>query len=207
MGESYRINMLPLSIVLVPHQPVLLQLVEKRFRELAPTLGECGIVGTCFVQQTASDSTPEALAATGMILKVELAQSLGDDSTMVAVRGVRRVRIDEWNHEGEIPEALVTDLDDEQAPDPEILKATQSAVRALQNLVSEIDVDRSQFNCSFDEDPVIAAWQCCAFAEMSQRDRQDVISTQDVNDRLRLVMEICCERYGDWQRRIASDED
>jgi hypothetical protein len=41
---------------------------------------------------------------------------------------------------------------------------------------------------------------------MGAMDRQSVLQTANVDDRLRLVSEICCERFGDLQRRMQIDE-
>jgi hypothetical protein len=40
---------------------------------------------------------------------------------------------------------------------------------------------------------------------MSTLDQFKVLSLSNPNDRLRLVAEICCERYGDYQRMVAFD--
>jgi hypothetical protein len=37
---------------------------------------------------------------------------------------------------------------------------------------------------------------------MSTLDQFKVLSLSNPNDRLRLVAEICCERYGDYQRML-----
>jgi hypothetical protein len=40
---------------------------------------------------------------------------------------------------------------------------------------------------------------------MSMLDQFKVLSLGDPSDRLRLLAEICCERYGDYQRMLAID--
>jgi hypothetical protein len=40
---------------------------------------------------------------------------------------------------------------------------------------------------------------------MSTLDQFKVLSLSDPNERLRLVAEICCERYGDYERMVAID--
>jgi hypothetical protein len=40
---------------------------------------------------------------------------------------------------------------------------------------------------------------------MSTLDQFKVLSLSNPNDRLRLIAEICCERYGDYQRMLARD--
>ena len=41
---------------------------------------------------------------------------------------------------------------------------------------------------------------------MSSLDQFKVLSLSNPNDRLHLVAEICCERYGDYQRMLADDK-
>jgi hypothetical protein len=40
---------------------------------------------------------------------------------------------------------------------------------------------------------------------MSIFDQFKVLSLSNPNDRLRLLVEICCERYGDYERMLAMD--
>jgi hypothetical protein len=40
---------------------------------------------------------------------------------------------------------------------------------------------------------------------MSTLDQFKVLGLNDPSDRLRLLAEICCERYGDYQRMLAVD--
>ena len=80
-----------------------------------------------------------------------------------------------------------------------------AGIRALQ---SEVFADEClQRNCAMDErSAVSAAGSLCALTPMSMLDQFKVLSLSDPNDRLRLVAEICCERYGDYQRMLALDE-
>jgi hypothetical protein len=87
-----------------------------------------------------------------------------------------------------------------------LLKSTESAVRAIRALQSELFADEClQSNCEMDPDPWVRSWQLCSMTPMSTLDQFKVMSLSDPNDRLRLVAEICCERYGDYQRMVAID--
>jgi hypothetical protein len=87
-----------------------------------------------------------------------------------------------------------------------LLKSTESAVRAIRALQSELFADESlQSNCDMDSNPWVRSWQLCSMTPMSTLDQFKVLSLSDPNDRLRLVAEICCERYGDYQRMVAID--
>jgi hypothetical protein len=93
------------------------------------------------------------------------------------------------------------------AIEPALLKSTESAVRALRALQSEIFADEClQRNCAMDDDVRVRSWQLCALTPMSLLDQFKVMSLSNPNDRLRLLVEICCERYGDYQRMLAVDE-
>ena len=88
-----------------------------------------------------------------------------------------------------------------------LLKSTESAVRALRALQSEVFADEClQRDCAMDDDPGVRSWQLCALTPMSLLDQFKVISLSNPNDRLRLLAEICCERYGDYQRMLAVDD-
>jgi hypothetical protein len=90
--------------------------------------------------------------------------------------------------------------------DPMLLKSTESTVRALRALQSEVNADECiQSNCSMDADPKVRSWQLCSMTPMSMLDQFKVLSLSDPSDRLRLLAEICCERYGDYQRMLAID--
>ena len=95
---------------------------------------------------------------------------------------------------------------DERAPGPALLKSTESAVRAIRALQSELFADEClQSNFDMDADAWVRSWQLCSMTPMSTLDQFKVLSLSDPNDRLRLVAEICCERYGDYQRMVAID--
>ena len=89
---------------------------------------------------------------------------------------------------------------------PALLESTESAVRALRALQSEIFADEClQRNCAMDEDPSGAQLAVVRLTPMSMLDQFKVLQLSNPNDRLRLVAEICCERYGDYERMLALD--
>lgn len=79
-------------------------------------------------------------------------------------------------------------------------------MRALRALQSELFADQClQTNCEMDSDPWVRSWQLCSMTPMSTLDQFKVLGLSDPNDRLRLLAEVCCERYGDYQRMIEVD--
>ncbi|MGH9021179.1 MAG: hypothetical protein ACRDV0_09210, partial [Acidimicrobiales bacterium] len=115
------------------------------------------------------------------------------------------VEVREWLVDSPYPRAVVTDsLDDDDDVDPHLLRSTESAVRALRALQSEVVADQCLTrNCDMDHDPAVRTWQLCSLAPMPVLDQFSVLSRERSDERLRLVAEICCERYGDYQRLLA----
>jgi hypothetical protein len=93
--------------------------------------------------------------------------------------------------------------------DQMVVDATESAVRAVRNLWSEVHMDEG---CHQPLEELAAshgvrAWQLCSLAPMATLDQLAVLRASSMDDRLRIVMEICCERYGDLQRMLARSND
>jgi hypothetical protein len=92
--------------------------------------------------------------------------------------------------------------------DPDLLRLAETSVRALRNLQSEVAADEVfARNCAMAEDPWERSWQLCSMTPMALRDQFKVISMSDPNERLGLLVEICCERYGDYERMLALESD
>jgi Lon protease-like protein len=121
--------------------------------------------------------------------------------------GVECFEVATWLEDDPYPRALVKDrCCDEDNVMVALLKSTESAVRAIRALQSELFADEClQSNCEMDADPWVRSWQLCSMTPMSTLDQFKVLSLSNPNDRLRLVAEVCCERYGDYQRMVAID--
>ena len=121
--------------------------------------------------------------------------------------GVECFEVATWLEDDPYPRALVKDrCCDEDHVMAALLKSTESAVRAIRALQSELFADEClQSNCEMDADPWVRSWQLCSMTPMSTLDQFKVLSLSDPNDRLRLIAEVCCERYGDYQRMVAID--
>jgi hypothetical protein len=90
--------------------------------------------------------------------------------------------------------------------DPDLLRLAETSVRALRHLQSEVAADEVfPSNFAMAEDPWERSWQLCSMTPMALLDQFKVISLSDPNERLRLLAEICCERYGDYQRMLSVD--
>jgi Lon protease-like protein len=205
--ENQQLAMFPLGMVVFPHQVVGLCIFEPRYRQMLHDIAPENQFGTCLIERGSEVGGNDERTSVGTIVQILGAHHLIDGKTLVMVEGISCVEVSSWLEDDPYPRAVASErCCDEVAIEPALLKSTQSAVRALRNLQSEVFADQClQANCEMDPDPWVRSWQLCSMTPMSVLDQFKVVSLSNPNDRLRLLAEICCERYGDYQRMLATD--
>ncbi len=200
--------MFPLGMVIYPHQTVGLCVFEPRYRQLLFDVETERRFGTCLIERGSDVGGYDERTSVGTLVEILGSHRLSNGQTLIVVEGLECFEVDEWLEDEPYPRALVGQrCCDDVAIEGGLLKSTESAVRALRALQSEIFADQClQRDCAMDSDIRIRSWQLCALTPMSVLDQFKVLSLSNPNDRLRLVAEICCERYGDYQRMLAVDE-
>lgn len=200
--------MFPLGMVVFPHQVAVLCVFEPRYQSMLSDIEPDQVFGTCLIERGSEVGGGDVRTSVGTVARIVASQPLGDDQTMIVVEGSDCVEVVEWLEDAPYPRALVHErCCDDVAVNRDLLTSTESAVRALRALQSEVLADQClRTNCEMDDDPWVRAWQLCSMTPMSVLDQFSVLSLSDPNDRLRLVAEICCERYGDYQRMLATPE-
>ena len=163
--------------------------------------------GTCLIERGSEVGGGDKRSSVGTIVQILGSHALNDGKTLIMIEGISCFEVSTWLVDAPYPRALVSErCCDEVAIEPALLKSTGSAVRALRTLQSELFDDQClTSNCEMDSDPWVRSWQLCSMTPMSILDQFKVLSLSDPNDRLRLLAEISCERYGDFQRMLAMD--
>jgi Lon protease-like protein len=199
--------MFPLGMVIFPHQIVGLCIFEPRYHAMLNDVEVNQRFGTCLIARGSDVGGYDERSSVGTLMHILGAQSLPNGQTLLMAEGVECFEIQSWLDDAPYPRAVVKDrCCDEEDVATALLKSTESAVRAIRALQSELFADEClQSNCDMDMDPWVRSWQLCSMTPMSTLDQFKVLSLSDPNDRLRLVAEICCERYGDYQRMVAID--
>jgi Lon protease-like protein len=199
--------MFPLGMVVFPYQVVGLCVFESRYHHMLSDIEPVQRFGTCLIARGTEVGGRDERTSMGTLLQVLGAQSLPNGQTLLMVEGLECFEVSRWLEDSPYPRALGQErCCDEEAVDPSLLKSTESAVRALRALQSELFADQCmKSNCDMDPDPWVRSWQLCSMTPMSTLDQFKVLGLSDPNDRLRLVAEICCERYGDYERMLAVD--
>ncbi|MFI5036162.1 MAG: LON peptidase substrate-binding domain-containing protein [Acidimicrobiales bacterium] len=197
--------MFPLGMVVFPHQVVGLCVFESRYQQMLRDIEGEPIFGTCLISRGSEVGGGDERTWIGTVVRVIASQTLDDGKTVMMVEGTERVEVTTWLDDAPYPRARVSASEaDGDAVDSQLLRSTESAVRALRALQSEVLADQClRSNCDMDADPQVRTWQLCSMTPMPVLDQFTVLSLARTNERLRMVGEICCERYGDYQRLLA----
>ena len=200
--------MFPLGMVVFPHQTAGLCVFEPRYHRLLTDVEGEQRFGTCLIERGSEVGGRDERSFVGTVLEILGTHRLSNGQVLVVVEGVECFEVVNWLDDDPYPRAIVTQRCCDEVPiESALLKSTESAVRALRALQSEVFADQClQRDCAMDDDPGVRSWQLCALTPMSLLDQFKVLSLSNPNDRLRLVAEICCERYGDYQRMLAVDD-
>ncbi|HEY7931070.1 MAG TPA: LON peptidase substrate-binding domain-containing protein [Acidimicrobiales bacterium] len=194
--------MFPLGMVVFPFQTVGLCVFEERYHALLADVERQ--FGTCLISRGSEVGGEDERTSVGTVVEILASQRLSDGQTLLMVEGRECMQVTKWLKDAPYPRALVDDrCCDSVEIERALLASTTSAVKALRALQSEVFADEClQQNVALDDDPGIRSWQLCSLTPMSTLDQFKVLSLSNPNDRLRLVAEICCERYGDYQRML-----
>lgn len=199
--------MFPLGMVVFPYQVVALCVFEERYLHLLDDVVETQRFGTCLIERGSEVGGGDVRSSVGTMLQIRGQQRMTDGEVLVVVEGLSCFAIGRWLEDQPYPRAVAQErCCDDVMVDPDLLRLAETSVRALRHLQSEVAADEVfATNCSMAEDPWIRSWQLCSMTPMAILDQFKVLSMSDPNDRLRLLVEVCCERYGDYQRMLATD--
>ncbi len=199
--------MFPLGMVVFPYQVVALCVFEDRYRQLLEDVGETQRFGTCLIARGSEVGGDDERTFVGTMLEIRGQQRMNDGEILVVVEGASCFAIERWLEDQPYPRAVAQErCCDDVMVDPDLLRLAETSVRALRHLQSEVAADEVfATNCPMAEDPWIRSWQLCSMTPMALLDQFKVLSLSDPNDRLRLLVEVCCERYGDYQRMLSTD--
>jgi Lon protease-like protein len=182
---------------------------ENRYQRLLDDVSDAQHFGTSLIARGSEVGGGDERTFVGTMLSIRGQQRMPDGKILVVAEGVSCFAIESWLEDQPYPRAVARErCCDDVMIDPDLLRLAESSVRALRHLQSEVAADEMfATNCSMADDPWIRSWQLCSMTPMALLDQFKVISLSDPNERLRLLVEICCERYGDYERMLALESD
>lgn len=197
--------MFPLGMVVFPYQSAALCVFEDRYKALLADVAQSLRFGTCLIERGSEVGGGDVRTAVGTMVRISLQQRLAGDQVLLRIEGESCFAIDAWLEDNPYPQAVTRErCCDDVGIDADLLALAQTSVRAVRTLQSEVEPDTvSATDCAMADDPWVRAWQLCSMTPMATLDQFKVLSLSDPNERLRLLVEICCERYGDFQRMLA----
>ena len=207
MNES-PLPMFPLGMVIFPYQVTALCVFEDRYKQLLADVATTRAFGSCLITRGSEVGGGDERTSVGTQVRIIGTQPLGHGQTLVVIEGQRCFSVAQWLEDAPYPRAQITErCCDDVMIDPDLLELARTSVRALRTLQSEVEPDSViDPNVVMAEDPWERSWQLCSMTPMATLDQFKVLSLSDPNDRLRLLVEICCERYGDYQRMLGADD-
>ncbi|MDH3500703.1 MAG: LON peptidase substrate-binding domain-containing protein [Acidimicrobiia bacterium] len=201
-----RLAMFPLGSVLVPHMLLPLRVFEPRYLQMIHHLqAEGGEFGVVLIERGFEVGGGDARFDVGTIARIIEISELEGGHLLVLAAGVRRARVREWLDDDPYPQALVERLDDDPpngSMGEEIAQLERSLRRSF-GLMSELGYDVGTFETEIADDPVIAGYQGITLAPLSMMDRQDLLETDDAEQRLRNVLEMIDVQIDVFQQQLA----
>jgi uncharacterized protein len=200
--------MFPLGMVVFPHQIIALVVFEDRYHGLLADIEETSLFGTCLIARGSEVGGGDERTSVGTLLEVVMRHEIAPGHVLVKARGLEAFKVVEWLEDNPYPRARVEErCCDDVRIEPDLLKTSESAVRALRALQSEIHPDeKAVTNLELDNyDPWLRAWQLNSLTPMSLDDQFAILAESNPNNRLRMLSEICCTRYGMFQQQLADN--
>jgi uncharacterized protein len=204
---SRRLPVFPLGTVLVPHGILPLHIFEQRYRTLmndllwveesgSPRVLEAGSepeIGIVLIERGQEVGGGELRTGLGTVARFLDVERTADGRFLVVLGGTRRFSVVEWLPDDPYPLADAEDIPEDHW-DPSWSEALQTAERevrralALAGELAEVPVLPA-----LSSDPEVAAWQLCAAIPVGPFDRQRLLATSGIDERLELLAELAAD--------------
>ncbi|HEX3563773.1 MAG TPA: LON peptidase substrate-binding domain-containing protein [Acidimicrobiales bacterium] len=189
------LSMFPLSTVVFPGGQLPLQVFEPRYLALtADCLDGDREFGVVMITRGSEVGGGDQRVDTGTVVRIERGSQLPGNRLFLEVRGVRRMRVQEWMPDDPYPQAMVEEIADEpfEHVDGQALASAESAVRRLRSLLSEMgEVPALPHDLDLGDQAEVMAWRLCALAPLNLMDRQHLLETDDPKARMEILTELC----------------
>jgi Lon protease-like protein len=199
-----RIPVFPLGTVLLPHGVLPLHIFEQRYRTLmndllwdehsgSPRLLEEGnepVMGVVLIERGQEVGGGEQRSVLGTLARFLDVERTADGRFLVVVGGTRRFAVKRWLPDDPYPLAEADELADEPWDDrwDGTLADVEREVRRALALAAEIAEVPAVPELS--ADPSVALWQLCAAVPVGPFDRQRLLASDSVGERLHLLNEL-----------------
>ncbi|MEO9224572.1 MAG: LON peptidase substrate-binding domain-containing protein [Acidimicrobiales bacterium] len=188
--------MFPLGTVVLPGQPLPLQVFEPRYQTLVRhCLEGPPEFGVTLIERGSEVGGDDVRSDVGTMARIVEATELPDGRWLLMTLGTDRLRITNWLPDDPHPWAEVERWPDPQASDAvtDELSTTTSHVRRLLALATELGQEAAPSTFELPDDPTMASYLLAALIPVGAFDRQRLLAAPTVSERLAAVRDFAAE--------------
>jgi uncharacterized protein len=210
--DPRRLAMFPLGTVLFPGATLRLRVFEPRYRQMMSDCLDGDLAfGVVLISRGSEVGGGDQRFGVGTEARIDGAASSPDGRWVVLASGVRRIVIESWLPEDPYPLATVRTLTSaEPPPSQEAVLGAVAAVRRAAALHSELGRPSPVVEPSVSgepEDTEAAIWRLCETAPLGPMDRQRLLETDQLNERVSILTGLTTEVAEDLHRLLSAGGD
>jgi len=197
--------MFPLGAVLLPHEMLPLHVFEERYREMIATcLAGDGRFGVVLIARGSEVGGGDVRHDAGTIAAIEVASPTEDGRYGILARGKERLRVHSWLDDAPYPRALVSlDSDDDPGDLAVEIANALAQLRKVRELWAELGEgpalpEQVALGADFSEQ----IWRLCSATPLGPLDRQRLLESNGLRDRLALLAGEIADRQSDFEAML-----
>lgn len=202
--------MFPLQTVLFPGSPLPLRVFEPRYQQLiADTMTANRCFGVVLIARGSEVGGGDERLSFGTLAEIEALSPVGDGQFALLARGTKRLRVANWLEDEPYPRAEVELLGDDLSPaEPSEVEEAFRHIRTVRALLSELH-DTPPLPPDLElptdgrEEIESAIWTLCSLAPFDTFDRQRLLESSTLHDRVELLIRLCGELAQDLTTLLA----
>lgn len=188
--------MFPLGTVLLPGQPLPLQVFEPRYltmlRDVAAGAGGFGVV---LIERGFEVGGGDQRFAIGCVASIEQVRPMGGGRVGLIARGQERIEVARWLPDDPYPRAEITRLPDLTWADDDAprLAETERTVRRALTVMSEYRSPALPADIELADDPVTRSWQLAWVAQLGALDQLALLRSSSLGELLETTTRLTSE--------------
>lgn len=188
--------MFPLGTVLLPGQPLPLQVFEPRYltmlRDVAAGDGRFGVV---LIERGFEVGGGDQRFAIGCVASIEQVRPMGGGRVGLIARGQERIEVARWLPDDPYPRAEITRLPDLKWADDDAprLAETERTVRRALTVMSEYRSPALPADIELADDPVTRSWQLAWVAQLGALDQLALLRSSSLGELLETTARLTSE--------------
>ena len=186
-------RMFPLGSVLFPTAPLPLHIFEPRCQELLnQSLEDDRTFGVVLISRGSEVGGGDQRESFGTLARIEEHQRFDDGRAAVLAKGQSRIEVVEWLTDDPFPRAMVRHIAEPAATsdDNELFTQALASLQAMLATAEELGRLEQRPSIDWPDDIETATWQMAAITPVGALDRQRVLATISVSDRLGLLRQL-----------------